>query len=348
MRRALQFAALLLAAGCDSKPSELPYPRAHVEVAQHDFGPLWIGEVRQVVFRVENRGRTPLVLDPVRSSCGCLVARIDPKRIEPGHASELTVELHADKGPMALEKGLFIGSNDPQHEWLPFVLKATTRTLYECDPPLLDLPQIVLGDVADHAIALRVADGTPIVFGAPQVPERGFSAALSAVTPTSATLTVRFDGDALPGRRLFHIVVPTDHPLVKELRMPVQAIVVARLVADPPDLVDFGTIERAQGAKRSVTIRRRSQTAFAARPTARVELGGSRAGQSAPTAPTGDAPAVTASLEEVVAGDEWRLDLTVAPGTPATSLVGRVVVRLELPNEPPLSLTLTGRITEPR
>ncbi len=332
----------LLTACSRQPPPPPPHPIAVAAESSFDFGTLWIGEVRQKVFHVENRGGKPLVFDPIRSSCGCLIARIEPKRLEAGASGELTAELHADKGPTRLEKGIFVGTNDPDHEWLSFALIATTRTLYDCKPPLLDLPELVLGDSSDHSISVTVADGSPVKFGAPQTPERGFSTTVTDSTPTSATLRIRFDGVTLPGRRLFHVVVPTDHPLVNELRMPVQAIVLPRLVANPPDRIDFGDVVRRDGATREVVIRRRSQSRFAVPPTVRVEVDRKR------SADDDEPPLVTAELVERVSGDEWVLVIAVAPGSPGRGLVGRVVVRLALENEPPLSLTLTGRFTEPR
>ena len=48
----------------------------------------------------------------------------------------------------------------------------------------------------------------------------------------------------------------------------------------------------------------------------------------------------------VVPGREWRLDAVVAPGATGNPLVGRLVVRLDLPGEPLLTLTLTGRLRD--
>ena len=55
-----------------------------------------------------------------------------------------------------------------------------------------------------------MVDGTPVEFAAPTVPERGFSATLVSATSGDAQVRLRFEGDLFPGRRLFHVVVPTD------------------------------------------------------------------------------------------------------------------------------------------
>jgi hypothetical protein len=331
--------ALLLAA-CDGTAKPLYHPVAYAAESRHDFGALWIGEVRRHEFVVENRGDQLLHLDPVRSNCGCLVAKLEPKEIAPGGKCVVTAEFHADKGPATLEKRISIGTNDPAVEWLTFDLRAETKPLYDFAPPLIEWPELVLGDATTIAIPVRVADGTPVKFGAPAKLDPGFVATVKESTATGATIELRFEGVARPWRSLFHVVVPTDHPRVGELRIPVQAVVLPRLRADPPDRLDFGDVPRAAGATHHATIRHRGREALSVAPTVTVEAGFGGAGETAAL------PAVTASLTATVPGREWRLDAVVAPGATGSALVGRLVVRLDLPGEPPLTLTLTGRLRD--
>jgi len=329
--------ALLLAA-CDGAPKRPYHPIVFAAEQKQDFGALWIGEVRRREFVVENRGDQLLRLDPVTSNCGCLVAKLDPKEIAPGGKSVVTAEFHADKGPATLAKRISIGTNDPAVEWLTFDLSAETKPLYEFTPPLIDWPGLVLGDPASIDVKVKVADGSKVTYGAPAKLEAGFTAAMKEASADGPTLEVRFEGEARPGRRLIHVVVPTDHPRVPELRVPVQSVVSPRLVAEPAGLLDFGNVARKTGATRQVVIRHRGRAPLTAEPTVTVEAGFGRDGQvEAP-------PAVTATLTATTPGREWRLDAVVAPGAEGSGLVGRLVVRLDAPGEPPLSLTLAGRL----
>lgn len=335
---------LAAAAGCGPPPPP-PHAIAVASAAAHDFGPLWIGEVRQHTFTVENRGGKQLVLDPVRSSCGCLVARLAKNRLAPGEATEMVAELHADKGPARLDKAISIGTNDPAAPLLMFALSTDTRMLYEFAPPLVDLPELVIGQPFALKLPLRVADGSVVRFGVPHSSVKGFTATMAETdATTNATVELRFDGTAAPGRRLFQVTIPTDHPRVGEARIPVQAIVNARLRSVPDDRLDFGTVKRSAGAVREIVVSVRGSATLAEVPKVEVEAW---PGRRLPGAPAAEASAtVTAQLETITAGREWRIEARVAPGTEGTGIVGRLIVTISATDEPPLTLSLGGQLVD--
>lgn len=51
---------------------------------EHDFGKIAEGEKVACVFKFENKGKGPLVISSVSSSCGCTVPKYDTKPIAPG------------------------------------------------------------------------------------------------------------------------------------------------------------------------------------------------------------------------------------------------------------------------
>ncbi len=348
--RSLQVALLLAAAPLVTLRCGPPKPPPHaVAVAsgdRRDFGPLWIGEKRQETFTIENRGGRELLLDPVHSSCGCLVARLGKKQLAPGESTEMVAELHADKGPARLDKVISIGTNDPARPWLQFLLSADAKALYEFTPPLIDLPQLVLGEPQSLELPVRVVDGQAVQFGTPQVPAPGFAAQITADSPTTARVTVTFDGTGSSVRRLFHIAIPTDHPRVPQLSIPVQALVHGRLRAEPPDRLDFGVVPRTSGATRTVLLHHRGRTPLTLEPTVEVQAWPGRKQPGGGVAPADQPAAVTASISTIEPGRTWKLEATVAPGTTGGGLFGRLLVRLDLPDEPALTLSLAGRIEE--
>lgn len=57
----------------------------------HDFGKLSEGEKVASVFTFENKGKGPLVILSVTTSCGCTVPKYDTKPIDPGKTGTLEV-----------------------------------------------------------------------------------------------------------------------------------------------------------------------------------------------------------------------------------------------------------------
>ena len=340
-RRGASGLALLLAAAAGCSRETGPAARVAVAPTRHEFGRLWIGEVVRHPFRVANSGDLALKFGDVRSTCGCLLHQISTREVAPGGAAEIVAELHADRGPGRLEKMLRIATNDPGRPWLELVLGAELEVLYEIDPPLLDVQELVLGESAERVVTLTGRDGTELSFGTPVCPEKGFSASVRDATPRRAEIVLRFDGETRPGRRLFRLGVPTGHPRVPEATIAVQAVVHPRLTVEPGDRIDFGDVVRSRGARVEQLVRARGREPLASAPVATVELGPRR-----PAPPDRPAVEVVARVEPVVEGREWRLVVEIAPGSPGEGVIGRVSVRLDAPLEPPQTLTLAGRIVD--
>ena len=330
---AIAAAGTVAVVGCSREPRRPPGPRIAIESTTHDFGPLWIGEVVQHTFVVKNEGNILLDLGDVRSTCGCLLHKVSERRIDPGRSAEVVAELHADKAPGPLVKMLRIRTNDADRLWLDLTLTAQLKTLYQVEPALLDVQDLVLGEPRDLVVKVTGTDGTPLRFGTPECKEKGFTVSLRAPSDQGTEVVVRFLGEAFPGRRVFHVSVPTQHPKVPEATLPVQAVVLARLSVEPGDRADFGEVKRAAGGRVEFTVRRRGEAPLTSEPTVLVEEKSSE-------------PRVTARLIPVVEGREWKLVAEVAPGSPGGNLVGRISVRLDAPLEPPHTLTLAGRIVD--
>lgn len=328
----LLFAAA--SAGSCAKPP--PAPKVAAGERRADFGPLWIGEERVQKFFCRNDGTAPLTFGEVRATCGCLLAEVDRSELAPGATRLIQVKFSADKGLDRVEKELRIATNDPATPWLVFTLAADVRPLYLFTPPAAIWNELVLGEPATRQVAIAVADGSTVHFGAPHLDEPGFAAETVAPPPgAAAAVVIRFDGKARVGTHLFHVVLPGDHPRVAQALIPVEAMIFGRLEFPEGDRVDFGEVAAARGATLTRRVRCRGSSALALdHPAAKVIQGG--------------AAALPAPIELRWRADEagraWSLDLSIAPGAAAQTLVGRVDVTLPGSDEPVHSLTLAGRI----
>jgi len=325
--------AAAIAGGCAKGP---PAPRVAAGERRTDFGPLWIGEERVHEFPCRNDGDAPLAFGEVHATCGCLLAEVDRSDLAPGSTRAIKVKFSADKGLDRVEKQLRVATNDPATPWLVFTLAADVRPLYLFTPPAAIWKELVLGEAATQQVAVAIADGSAVRFLAPKVEEPGFSAELTPPPPgAAAAVAIRFDGKAKVGTHLFHVVLPGDHPRVAQALVPVEATILGRLDFPEGDRVDFGEVAAARGATVTRRVRGRGGSALALdHPAAKVVQSSSSSG----------AAPIELRWRADEAGRAWSLDLSIAPGAAAQTLVGRVDVTLPGTDEPVHSLTLAGRI----
>jgi hypothetical protein len=66
---------------------------AHIqfETTKHDFGVITVGADGNFSFKFTNTGKEPLVIQGVRSSCGCTIAKKPNAPIMPGKSDEIKV-----------------------------------------------------------------------------------------------------------------------------------------------------------------------------------------------------------------------------------------------------------------
>jgi hypothetical protein len=64
----------------------------------HNFGELRHGATARFVFKFQNTQSGPVVLETVRTTCGCTAAEWTEAPIEPGQTGEVVIEFDANKG----------------------------------------------------------------------------------------------------------------------------------------------------------------------------------------------------------------------------------------------------------
>ena len=81
--------------------------------SHHDFGKVKGGQVVDYTFKFKNTGKGTLEVTNVSTSCGCTVAHISSKKLEPGQEGTLRIELDTKNREGKLNRNITIQSNDP-------------------------------------------------------------------------------------------------------------------------------------------------------------------------------------------------------------------------------------------
>jgi uncharacterized cupredoxin-like copper-binding protein len=88
-------------------------PQLYFSETQHDFGTVREGQVVDYTFKFKNTGKGVLEVKNVSTSCGCTVASISSKKLEPGKEGTLRVELDTKNREGKMNRNVTIQSNDP-------------------------------------------------------------------------------------------------------------------------------------------------------------------------------------------------------------------------------------------
>jgi hypothetical protein len=78
---------------------------------EHDFGKVAEGEKVASIFTFENKGKGPLVVESVTSTCGCTVPKYDNKPILPGGTGSIEVIFDSEGRSGRQTKTITVKSN---------------------------------------------------------------------------------------------------------------------------------------------------------------------------------------------------------------------------------------------
>jgi hypothetical protein len=90
-----------------------------------DFGKMKEGEVKTHEFVFENTGNSPLIIQRVRTSCGCTAALVSEQTVEPGKKGEIKVTFNSRGYEGSVSKYVYVESNDRGHSMTQLVISAT-------------------------------------------------------------------------------------------------------------------------------------------------------------------------------------------------------------------------------
>ena len=310
------FSAALLAA-----PSAVPAqetaahgPKMDVPVKVKDFGVVPQGEKLHATFQIVNDGDQPLVIQAVRPTCGCTVAKFD-RKVAPGRAGlvKATVDTTEFAGPIT--KSLLVLTNDPQTPTTTLVIKAIVQPYLQVLPRPLVRFNVLQGETSTQEVTIvsdrnedfKVTKVQPSVpFITASVRKLGPNELIAGKYKTQYRVTLKVAKDAPIGPVNASIVIHTTHPHAKTVRVKVYGVVRSLLYVTPSQ-IQFGTVSaKVKPGRNVIIVSNRSKPVKVTKAT------------------IGDA-AFTTSIMPIEEGRRYEVSVIVspkaAPGLHATTLV---------------------------
>ena len=89
-----------------------------------DFGRVNQGEILTHVFPFSNEGDDTLLINRVRTSCGCTAALVSEEKVAPGKTGEIKVDLSTQGYEGEVSKYIYVETNDPRFPRKELTVKA--------------------------------------------------------------------------------------------------------------------------------------------------------------------------------------------------------------------------------
>lgn len=201
-----------------------------------DFGELDNEQQVERTFVIKNVGDEPLEITDVKTSCGCTVAKLENKTIQPGGEESISATFNL-KGKQGIQsKKITIMSNDPEQPNFYLEFKGTALATISIEPKLLNMGRIMDNDT--HSASLTVAsskEGHTFTIEKVEVEQpAAFTTSVETVVPGKeyrviATTNPNMAEGTLNGR----ITITTDDPDRRFLNVAVYGHVIGELTLRP-------------------------------------------------------------------------------------------------------------------
>lgn len=314
--------------------SEAAKPKAVVAEPVHDAGVVPTGGEVVHDFLIENQGRAPLEITDVRPACGCTVAQFD-RVIAPGASGKVHAVLDTStfSGPIA--KGIAVLTNDAASPRLDLTVKADVQPHLNVDPGYARFLQPQHSDpgVVEQRLWTQSFDDLEILDVRSPYPFLSVDHTLieeeadrheQGLGPQHQ-LTFVFDYATAPvGALAEYVVIETNHPTQREVKIPVSGFV-RPLVVITPSTAEFGEITLTEdGASGSLLLKHYGSTPLA--------ISDART----------DVPGVEVAVEPLTEGSEFRVQVLFGPDMPKGEFNGTIRLSTNNPRKPTVEIPLSG------
>lgn len=164
---------LMLALAAVEIVADAPHnaPRLVFEAKTVRLDTMTQGETREIVFKFLNKGRSVLVIDHTRSSCGCTLAFSTKKKIPADSGGVITVKFSSMQFRGAKTKSVYVYSNDPDRPIDTLTFHVFVRSEIDCAPRNIALENVVKGVPVTATVALFNPGTVPITVTGLRSPE---------------------------------------------------------------------------------------------------------------------------------------------------------------------------------
>ncbi len=308
-------------------------PKAVVAEPMKDLGIVPKGNKAKVEFVIRNEGTAPLSITEVRPACGCTVANFD-KTIAPGAEGKVRASLDTTNLYGANSKTITVYTNDAANPSIVLTIKSDVKPYINAVPGYARFNVVRLEKEGSITQTLWSEDGEDFKILSAEVPAPFMKATFREAKEDEKDengkgrqwlVELHLAPDAPVGALTKHLVITTDHPKQKTVKIPVSGFVRPVLAVSPPT-ANFRKIAQEETKRTNLLVRN-----FA---TENIKV----------TGVTSSLKSLKAYLVSVEEGRRYRVNLEMAPEMPKGPFTGTLTIKTDSPKVPELEVEVKGNV----
>jgi hypothetical protein len=201
-------------------------PKLEVEQPTFDFGEVAQGQMVNHEFSFSNNGNELLLIEKVKSSCGCTAALVSANTLAPGETGTVRAQFDTTRFRNVVTKTISLYSNDPRQPVTRMYVKGKIKVPVSVVPERVNLGQVAIGKTATTKLTLENHGDADLRLDEIRTSSPDLALVLPAETllaGQSAVIDIQLTPKAGQNRFSGYIIIPAKGPLKSDLRIPVHA-----------------------------------------------------------------------------------------------------------------------------
>lgn len=133
-----------------------------MEEQTFDFGEMLQQNKREHVFKIKNQGSANLIINDIKTSCGCTAAMASSSNIEPGGSGELRVIFSSKRFQGEVQRQISFASNDPDNKITTLKIKAFVKAILETKPSYISFGKVIGTRLSEKSLKVENMTNVPI------------------------------------------------------------------------------------------------------------------------------------------------------------------------------------------
>lgn len=122
----------------------------------YDFGKIYVGEIVKYGFKFKNQGSGELIINSVKSSCGCTAALVSKSNILKGEDGEVQIKFNPGRYVGKVTKSVTVNSNDPENPAYKLTITGEIIEEISVNPKQINFGIIKKGDSCIRNIEVKI------------------------------------------------------------------------------------------------------------------------------------------------------------------------------------------------
>jgi hypothetical protein len=241
-----------ISVGAENKETNGVESEISFEENTYDFGKVYMGEIVKHVYKFKNLGEGDLVIDSVKTACGCTAALVSKNKLKKNEEGQVEVKYNPGKYVGKVTKSVIVNSNDPKNKKIKLTIQGEIIEEVNVNPKRINFGIIRKGESFSQEITIKTVGDIKIL--KVESPNPCISIARKSTGENNELkYSITIDKYDYIGKFDGIVFVYTGSSKQERIDVPFYGEIVGD-VTFYPEIVSFGTFRKEQELKKSIII----------------------------------------------------------------------------------------------